>query len=248
MSLLIKMIFRLLRIDELISYCGELVAYLVTADTEGLQLESAISDLEANYQKSVKVVHTSRGSEYTEELKLKDQRRDESFIAFRTYIEANLHRKDQVTVDAAKKISDIIRDNGWSLHRTNRSTQSSKMASLTHRLSEPECRVWINQLGGSDWYQDMVDDNQGYLDTQKEKTRVESAKEDYVAMEVYKKLQVCCEELFEAIEVLHRVTGNNKYVPIAEFINDCTQRYMTVAQARETKKNNNKEEQQTSEE
>jgi len=240
--MIIKMIFSMLRLNEFLSYCGEIVAFLKAMDKEGLQINTVIDILNSNYEKAIEIANRNRSSEYTELLKNKDHRRDESFIALRNYFEACTHRKSVATAEIGEKLCGIIRSHGWSLHRLSRAEQSAKMASLIKEFSSTENTESFATISATDWYQDMVDDNAAFLKSQEDKTIAEGSEEDYDTFVVYKELQVSCEQLFESIEVLNRIAPNAKYDEMVNFINDCTQRYQTIAKTRTTKSENAKEE------
>ncbi|WP_321515917.1 DUF6261 family protein [Marinifilum fragile] len=238
-----QMNFSKLHLNEFLSYCGEISTYLKSIDKEGLQIVSAIDQFAARYELAVAVSNRARSSKFTDMLKAKDHRRDESFLAFRNLVEACSHRKNATTAEKAESLLRIIRSHGWSLQIESRADQSAKMASLIKELSSAENTSLIEQLSATDWYQDMVDDNAEYLKQQEDKTVAESSETEYDTLEVYKNLRVSCEQLFEGIEVLNRIAPNDKYDQMEAFINDCTQRYQTIVKTRTTKNENAKEEQ-----
>ena len=237
-----KMIFGSLHLNEFLSYCGELVTFLRSIDKEGLQVKPAIDKLDLKYEKAIETANRGRSSAFTDSLQERDHRRDESFIAFRTLIEASSHRKMDVVKEAADKLSRIIRSHGWSLQRESRATQSAKMASLIKELNLPDNGILIEALKAADWYQDMIDDNAAYSKLQEDRTIAEASEEDYDTMAVYKDLRIACQELFDGIEVLNRLFPNEKYTEMANFINDSSQRHMITARTRKTRTENLKEE------
>lgn len=240
--MIMKMLFGSLRLNEFLGYCGEIVSFLKSMDKEGLQIKTAIDSFDLNYEKAIEVANRNRSSQFTEWLQERDHRRDESFIAFRNLVEANLHRKTDAIVDAADKLSRIIRSHGWSLQRESRAEQSAKMASLIKELALPENVGLVTALSATEWYQDMLDDNAAFLQLLEDKTVAEASEANYDTLAVYKDLRVSCERLFEGIEVLNRIIPNEKYNEMENFINDCTQRYLTAVKVRKTKNENAKEE------
>ncbi len=242
--MMIKMLFGSLRLNEFLSYCGEILNFLKSVDKEGLQINTAIDGVELNYEKAIEVANRNRTSQFTDWLQKNDHRRDESFIAFRNLIEANTHRKSDEIVEASGILSRIIRSHDWSLQRKSRSEQSAKMASLVKELSSSENASLIARLSATEWYQDMLDDNTEFLQLQEDKTVADASEADYDTLEVYKDLRIRCEQLLEGIEVLNRIAPNVKYDEMEKFINDCTQRYLTAVKARKTKTKNEKEEQE----
>lgn len=240
--MVIKMMFSMLRLNEFLSYSGEIVTYLKSMDKEGLQINSAVDGLDLKYEKALEIANRNRSSEYTNWLEEKDHRRDESFVAFRNLIEANTHRKPEVIIEAADRLCRTVRSHGWSLQSASRAVQSAKMASLIKELNLPVNTSLIDTLDAGEWYKDMVDDHADYLQLQEAKTVAEASEIDYDTMAVYKDLQIACQQLFEGIEVLNRLSPNEKYTNMENFINDCSQRYMTAARSRKTKNVNLKEE------
>ena len=234
----IKMIFSWLRINEMLGFCNEIVRFLQSIDMEGLQVGPAVEKLSVKYQEALKVSNRSRSSAYTDMLLEQDSRRDESFLAFRNLMEASTHRKDEAIASAAETICRIIRAHGWSLHADGQKVQSAKMASLQKELELPENQELILHLGADSWYRDMMEDNVAYNELKEDKTKAKASAADYDTNEVYKELRLACVELFDAIEVLNRITPNGKYVEMANFINDCTQKYSIAARTRKTKNEN----------
>ncbi|WP_421919304.1 DUF6261 family protein [Marinifilum sp.] len=240
--MIIKLTSSMLRLNEFLSYCSEINAFLKTLDKEGLQINPLIDEFAKKYEKAIEVANRARSSQYTELLKERDHRRDESYLAFRNLIEASSHRKDASIVKKAGNVLRTIKSHGWSLQLAGRAEQSAKMASLIKELSSAENTELLAALSATDWYQDMLDDNSAFLQLQEDKTKAEASEEDYDTFEVYKELQVCCEQLFDSIEVLNRIAPNEKYDQMEAFINDCTKRYQTLAKTRTTKNENAKEE------
>ena len=243
--MIVKMNFGKLRLSEFLSYCGELLAFLKGADKENLQLDTAVSTLDQKYELAIEVANRTRSSQYTVLLKDKDHRRDDSFLALRKYLEACMHRKDATIALNADKLLRIFRSHGWSLQSKGRAEQSAKMVSLIKELNLAENTALITSLTATDWYQDMVDDQAAYLQLQEDRTLEEASQTDYDTLEVYKELRISCEQIIEGIEVLNRMMPDPKYDAMENFINDCTQRYLTAVKARITKSENAKEAEET---
>ncbi len=78
--------FTKLRLSEFLSYCGEISTFLKSLDKEGLQIVTAIDQFAVRYEVAVEVSNRTRSSKFTDVLKAKDHRRDESFLAFRIWL------------------------------------------------------------------------------------------------------------------------------------------------------------------
>lgn len=232
------MFFSMLRLNELLGYGNEINAYLKTIDSEGLQIASAIEKLNKNVEKALAASNRAMSSQFTDQLHDFDIRRDESFVAFRNLMEASTHRKDEAVANAADKLCRIIRSHNWLLYHEGLKMQSAKMASLTQELDLEENQALIAILNATTWYTDMVDDNAAYNQLNEVKGKAKIDQIHYNTEEVYKALRFACEELFEAIEVLNRISPNEKYEEMAKFINNCTQKYTTVARTRKTRNEN----------
>ena len=236
------MYFSLLQLNALLGYSNEINTYLQTADMEGLQITTAVNKLSGNVEKGLGVANRTKSSQFTERLRFFDHRRDESFIAFRNFMEASTHRKDDSLVQAGEQICRSIRSHNWSLFSRGYKVQSAKMASLIKELDLPVNQELISQLTALSWYTDMVEDNTAFNQLNEDKSLSVKSEIDYDTEEVYKNVRIACEELFEAIEVLNRIAPNEKYTTIAQFINECTQKYMVVVRSRNTKNENAKTE------
>ena len=234
----IKMIFSFLRINELLGYCNEIKMFLSSLNLEALPVKDPAEQLSLKLEKALAASNRSRPSEYTEWLNVNDHRRDESFLAFRNLMEAFTHRKDESMLTAAEKIILIIKGHGWTLQSGGKKVQSAKMASLVKELSSEENQALITSLLANDWYQDMVDDNTVYDQMLEERSNTNNKQVVYDMSTVYQELQTACEELFEAVEVLNRISSDAVYTQIATFSNDCTQRYLAAARTRRTKNEN----------
>jgi len=231
----IKMIFSLLHINEFIGYCNEIKTFLASIEMEGLQLNAPVEKLNLKLEKALMASNSTRSSQFTNWLHEKDHRRDESFVAFRKLMEAYTHRKDVALVTAADKMCRIIRGHGWTLYAGGQKVQSAIMASLIKELELDENKALIATLSADAWYKDMVDDNAAYNQLNEERAKAQGSKLNLDTVEVYKGLRFACEELCETIEVLNRISPNEKYLGLANFINACTQKYMSAARSRQTK-------------
>lgn len=234
----VKMIFSFLRINELLGYCNEIKMFLSSLNLEALPVKDPAGKLSLKLEEALAASNRSRSSEYTEWLNVKDHRRDESFLAFRNLMEAFTHRKDESMLAAAEKIILIIKGHGWTLQNGGKKVQSAKMASLVKELSSEANQALITSLSANDWYQDMVADNAVYDQMLEEKSNTNNNQAVYDMATVYQELQTACEELFEAVEVLNRISPDVVYTQIATFSNDCTQRYLAAARTRKTKNEN----------
>lgn len=235
------MFFSLLQLNELLGYGNEINTYLKTADQEGLQIATVVEKLNNNVEKALAVANRTKSSKFTQSIQDLDARRDESFIAFRNLMEASTHRKNDSIVSAAEQICRIIKSHNWSLYTRGYKIQSAKMASLIKELDLAENQDLIKQLNANSWYRDLVADNEAFNQLNEVRSIAENAKEDYDTQEVYKAVRIACEELFDSIEVLHRIAPNEKYETIAKFINECTQKYLTLARSRKTRSQNSSE-------
>lgn len=236
------MYFSLLQLNDLLGYSNEINTYLQTADMEGLQITTAVNKLSGNVEKGLSAANRTKSSQYTERLRFFDHRRDESFIAFRNLMEASTHRKGDSLVQAAEQICRSIRSHNWSLFSRGYKIQSAKMASLIKELNEPVNLELIARLSADVWYADMIEDNTAFNQLNEDKSLAGQSEVDYDTEDVYKNVRIACEELFEAIEVLNRIAPNEKYTTMAQFINECTQKYLTVVRSRNTKNENAKTE------
>jgi len=230
-----KMLFSLLRLDEFLSYCGEINSYLKLVNKKDLQISSAIDKFDLSYNEAIETAHRERTNEYTDLLLKRDHRRDESFIAFRDFMNASIHREDKSIAEAATQICRIIRSHGWSLQKDSRAVQSAKMASLSFELSKPENKMLILTLQATEWYQEMLDNNIIFDELMAEKAEIKANKKEYDTIAIYKDLRNSCDELFESIEVLHRMFPNEKYVHMSEFINSCSNEHLRLARTRKAK-------------
>lgn len=242
-----KIIFRWLRVDEFLSYCNEIKTYLQSVDLEALPIKPMVDKFAANQEEALAASNRNKTSQFTQKLREKDHRRDESFVAFRNLMEANTHRGNEVVSTAATGICGIIRTHGWSLYAGGQKRQSGKMASLIQELDTEENQATISSLKALSWYKEMVDDNQDYAMVLEEKAKAEASEVDYDTQNVYKTLRISCEHLFESITVLNRIAADAKYTEIANFCNECTQKYMAAARSRKTKNENADKESVTNE-
>lgn len=241
-EMLKKMFFSMLQLNELLGYCNEINTYLQSTDLTDLQINGATEKLNVSLGKSLTAANKTQSSQFTERLRLSDVRRDESFIAFRNLMEASTHRRVESIVKTADQICRIIRSHSWTLYSRGYKVQSVKMASLIKELDLPLNQELISQLKASSWYTDMVEDNKAFNQLNEEKSLSANTEQDYDTEVVYKNVRIACEELFDAIEVLNRIAPNEKYTTMAQFINECTQKYMVVARSRNTKNENAKTE------
>ncbi len=230
-----KMIFGLLRINEMLGYSNEIKTYLAASGLEALPIKPLVDKFVTNQEEALAASNRNRSSKYTQLLRDKDTRRDESFIAFRNLMEANTHRSNESTVAAADVICRIIRAHGWTLYAEGKKVQSAKMASFVKELNLDENQASIASLKANAWYNEMVEDNASYSQLLEEKAKVEGGEIDYDIESVHKNLRLSIDELFETITVMNRIAPDPKYLEIAKFCNDCTQKYIVAVKSRKTK-------------
>ncbi len=232
------MIFSLLRINELLGYSNEIKTYLSTANLEGLPIKPLADQFIVKHERALEASNRNPSSQYTQWLRGKDYRRDQSFIAFRNLMEACTHRSAERVVSGADRICRIIRAHGWSLYASGQKVQSAKMASLIKELDSEENQAVILSLKANDWYQEMLDDNTAYTQLLEEKEKLKANEVNIDTENVYKELRLVCDELFESITVLNKIASDPKYMEIADFCNQCTQKYITAGRIRKTKNEN----------
>jgi len=233
-----KMIFSLLHINELLAYSNEIKTYLQASGLESLPIQPLVVEFVAKQEKALAASNRSQSSQYTQWLRETDHRRDESFIAFRNLMEANTHRADEDIVRDAAAICRIIRGHGWSLYAEGQKVESAKLASLIKELELEENQTAITSLNSLLWYKEMVDDNSAYTQMVEDKAKTKAGEVDYDTEKLYKDLRLTCNDLFDSIEVLNRINPDPKYLEIANYCNECTQKYIAAGRSRKTKKEN----------
>lgn len=100
----VKMIFSLLRVNELLGYCNEIKTFLSSLNLEALPIKDAAAKLSTQVEQALAASNRNQASEYTEWLKEKDHRRDDSFLAFRGLMKAFTYRKEEDLLAAAEKL------------------------------------------------------------------------------------------------------------------------------------------------
>jgi len=228
----------LLRSDEQAGYYSDVLKAFKGHNLDVLQLRSFVDGLTLYAGQAEKAIHQIQASELTSTAHELEKVRDESFVAFRNYAEAGTHRPDEAWAKAAEKICLVIRAHDWSLHYRGTKVQSKRQASLNTELEKRKNQDAMEAIQATEWYRDMVRTNDQYLEIKEQLINQKAQKEKFDTIEIFKLLRQTGEELFDAIRVLHKISGNEAYVSIANTINSYTEDYMNTARTRKTKSEN----------
>lgn len=180
-------------------------------------------------------------SDYTSQLFIKDQARDNAFIGFRDFISALTHSNNEGKKAAAIILASIFETVGNTIYALGYAVETSKMNSLILNLKTPSAQQAIETIGASDWFEQLSTTQEAFENLNKTKTEANAAID-------YLKVRDSRVIIAKYLQALLNYIGTNsdldgaKYQPVKDKINVLITNAVTIARARSTRKANTDEE------
>lgn len=183
---------------------------------------------------------------YTVQLAEKDALRDASFTAFRNYIEACSHRNKDGYYNAASKIIVIIRKYGWSAAGSGYADQTAAITGIIDDINTNGTSE-LNLLSATDWFDEMVNDQQSFEETQKQSVTQEN-KDDITLTEARPALINAIRSLVSITDLQYSANKDNtELAGYVNALNELITLTMSTARANETRRENEKKNANTAE-
>ena len=159
--------FSMIPSDELLTLALSIIKFFEGADLSGTGLDVFIANIKKTVTEFESALERESKNPYTDLLVKADDARDESFIAFRDYAEACLHRKKEGWKVAAVYIISVIRKHGWGAANFG---YKAETAALTHISSEIRSKylAQLNLIAGAEWLDEMDADQLAFEELVKE--------------------------------------------------------------------------------
>ena len=235
--------FSLLQSDNLLTFGQRVIGIFsdVSEDNNNYGLYPFYSATVAAYSDYSNAFERESKNPYTVQLAEKDALRDASFTAFRNYIKACSHRKKDGYYDAASKIIVIIRKYGWRAANLGYADQTAAITGVIDDIKTNGANE-LNVLSATDWFDEMVTDQQSFEETQKQSVAREN-KDDITLTEARP-------ALINAIRSLVSITGlqysahkdSDELAGYVNALNELITLTMSTARANETRRENQKQE------
>ena len=239
MSIVNSVVFGYLWNDEVYNLSNGIKSVTANYTGEGQPLTPVIERHNTAHQKLDTAMMQTQGSALTDKIAEADEAQDERFLALRNYIEANSHRPDNALVDAAERLMLVIRNYGWRLYDTSYSEQTSRMGNLIGDLeNDAQCTADINTLNASEWLSEMKTAYNHFVDLVEQRRAESTGKPDFNTGEARKEVKESLNDMFDFIEVMHKVNPDGPYKQLADEINPIIDEIMQIARSRQTRSEN----------
>ncbi len=182
-------------------------------------------------------------SAYTKKVSEKDGRRDKAFVGFRDYIDAFTHSMEEEKAKAALYLKGIITRRGNTLHRLGDVAETAELRVLFQEMDTPEAQAAIEIIDALIWYNTLKDEQLGFEDLYMEKVDTES-KTELPETRIIRKDISRTLHLFIDYIYLHSIHFPDAYRSIAVKTDELITDIVTIAKARQTRKENKKTEEE----
>ena len=180
----------------------------------------------------VKYQHTDK----TKALKLADEVRDDSFVAFRKTLAAIALRRDQEKAARANRLLDLIRQHGWDIHKMNYADESSHLVDLLQNIANsPVFSNDITTLLLNDHLNELKLAQDEFEIILLDRNQVTANELDANGGDAAKQVKEDCMMLFQAIDSLYTISKKPEYMQMANQINEIVDAQTQVIRARITR-------------
>lgn len=181
-----------------------------------------------------KAIGRTTDSTIVELLLVKDILRDNKYVSFRDFANAFVRSDDEALRNAAKIITDIIRELGWGMHRLGYAAESSKLTALIDKLETEPAKSAITTLGATALFEGLKTAQADFETTIKQKVDAKTA-EDFEKTRICRKaLARYLNSLINYIDMMAEIDGGN-YQVASDKIDEVLTEVISIARARQTR-------------
>jgi hypothetical protein len=148
-----------------------------------------------------------------------DDRRDDSFLVFKSYVTIQEMRQDPAIVEASKKVMAIIKLAGKELYSFNRVEETAALNNLFSELEKPEISEAITLMGATEFLNELKDAQAAYMDL------IEEIKNKPIGTNLTfgntrRPLEKSLRELFNCIEIMATIENAEPWFEIINKLNN----------------------------
>jgi hypothetical protein len=246
MEILHPVAFSYLRNDEIFNLSNGIKNITANYVGEGKAITPVAERHNTAHEKLDTAMLQTQASALTDQISEADEALDERFLAFRNLIEAHSHRPDENLVNAANRLMLIIRNYGWTLYNTGYSEQTSRLENLIGDMENDGQSINdIAALNASDWLAELKTAFENFNSLVQQRRAETSSKPDFNTTEARKEVKAALNDLFDFIEVMHKVEPEGPYQQLAGEINPIIDEIMQIARSRRSRAENEGEPEET---
>ena len=221
--------------------CYMLNKRLINVFETDLEKEAAVSKvmpnlIELNADLSAILERTNQNA-MTKQLAAKDEERNAAFINFRDYCKAYTSEPDPILSAAAKKLTALIREIGWTLYQQGYTEQTASQEALVNALAEPEYAEAITAINATARVSYLQSTNMAFEESLRIKTEIKSRKDIPFIRECKREMVRYLKPLLVYLKLMADVKPDVYSAAVAK-IDEAVEYVMTVARARQTRKEN----------
>jgi hypothetical protein len=188
-----------------------------------------------------KVLARVRNNAYTQQLFMRDEGRDQAFVALRDLAKASANRALFEVSQAGVLISDLIKRYGFFLHRLGYTQESTQLQLLIKELDQPTAMAALKIIGAESWFADLKAAQASFEETYHQKVTLD-AQEDVPLLRAAKaKLGRHLQLLLDCVGLLEETNEPAEISLVVEKLNQVITDDMTPARARKKRNENEKE-------
>ncbi len=233
----------LLNTEECCTLNERLLSIFKTNLSEDSAVEKVIPHIEELNADLTAIMARVSNTELTKEIAEKDNARDIAFIAFRDYCKAFSNMPDPTQAAAAGKLTELIRKLGWTLYSEGYTEQTASLQGLFEALEKPEYAQAVTTINADSLVANMKTNHAAFEDAVALKAQATASQDEIPpASECKQRMNRYLKPLLYYIGLMGDVDSAN-YANINAKITEAIEDIMTVARARQTRKENQQAEQ-----
>ncbi|MFA8434085.1 MAG: DUF6261 family protein [Marinifilaceae bacterium] len=231
-----NMSFYALHRDEYFTFGKRIHGVFSGSDLDALQLTFPVNNLSNSIDMLDAALVKSSTIPLTVDVIEKDNRRDDSFLAIRFYLQACARRLKPVWRRAAELVLSTISVYGMRLHKESYSTESARLNNLITDLeTKPELKEAIVTLSLTEWVAELKQAQQDFEEAEKARTVAKASTTDIKTEDACNALRKDCEFLFQYLQLNYQINPTNEYKQLIRLINEVISEFMTVIRSRKAR-------------
>ncbi|MBR8536523.1 hypothetical protein KDU71_13195 [Carboxylicivirga sediminis] len=175
----------------------------------------------------------------TKEMEAIDFQRDELFMGLRTSAEALTYHWDASTKEAAYALVEIIRRNGWTMHRSGYAEQSAAFNTLLSEIKKEPATTYLATTNLGEWIA-RIDQCQQEFETVSTKREELDAKDKPLLTITRKQLYEDLLASLRYLESMAMFSPNTEITTLINTINEIISSVTSSARARKTRRDSEK--------
>jgi hypothetical protein len=175
---------------------------------------------------------------YTKAVSEKDQVRSESFMAFRTYVEACSHRRIPDWKEASNKILDVFRHYGWNVATMGYRAETATIINIISDLKN-KYTAELALISGQDWM-DELDTTEKEFDAIRNESLTNLPVDGPTVWEVRPQLVASLKAMFSMISLLNSSAPNEDLTAVENSLKELISTTLSSVKASRTRIKNAK--------